>query len=252
VNRGFAFSALLHASMFVVVMISPPSRGPRWQVPDAIAVELVASQPSRPTPVAPPVVEAPVVEPVTEPVVEPVKEAPKEAAPPKPKVDKPVKPPEARQIRKDAPRRRDEPTLEERIKRRLTDTEQAAADQPAAPATQPAPPAASPGVSSTEVHASDFPYAWYLNTLRTRITDAWDPPGESLLTGRGNKVLVSLRVHRDGSVSNVRVEGASGTPGLDASARRAVERAQPFPPLPEGYEGSSLDVAVRFTAGGSR
>lgn len=246
-NRGLVFSALFHASTFLIFAFAPTSRGPRWTMPDAIAVELVASQPAR----AARAVEAPPA-PVSE--VEPVPEAPKvtpkEVVPPKPKVEKPAKTPAPRQIRKDAPRRRDEPTLEERIRDRLAQSQpQETTSEPDAPVGKPAAPVSS-GVSSTEVHASDFPYAWYLNTLRTRITESWDPPGESLLTGRGNKVLVVLRVHRDGHVSDIRVE-ASGTPGLDASARRAVERAQPFPPLPDGYEGSSLDVAVRFTAGGS-
>ncbi len=242
-NKGFVFSALFHVSTFVVVAFAPASRGPRWSAPDAIAVELVASVAPTPATAAAPAVQAPVAEP------EPVKEPPKEVVEPK-RVEKQA----PREIKKNAPRRRDEPTLEERIKRRLAGSEtETTTPEPSAASPKPsAPSAGSAGVSSTEVHAADFPYAWYLNTLRTRITDSWDPPGESLLAGRGNKVLVVLRVHRDGSVSDIRVEGASGTPGLDASARRAVERALPFPPLPDGYEGSSLDVAVRFTAGGSK
>jgi TonB family protein len=255
VSRGLLFSALLHAATFLFVLAAPASRGPRWQPTDSIAVDLVAASPRAGRAAAAPQVSAP--EPAAEPVPEPPVEKPAEAKPAKkPAPQKAVAP---REIRKDAPRRRDEPTLEERIRQRLSDVEPDAGAE-TAPPTPPSgspssprggPPGGTPGGSSTEVQASDFPYAWYLNTLRTRITDSWDPPGESLLTGRAKRVLVAFRVYRDGSVSDVRVDGASGTPGLDTSARRAVERAQPFPPLPDAYDGASLDVAVRFTVGGS-
>jgi protein TonB len=96
----------------------------------------------------------------------------------------------------------------------------------------------------------DFPYAWYLNVVHTRITGSWDTPGERLIAGRTNQVLVSFQLHRDGRVTDLTIEGASGTPGLDASARRAVLQAQPFPPLPEAYEGDVLVVRVRFTVNG--
>jgi TonB family protein len=117
------------------------------------------------------------------------------------------------------------------------------------PQDEAGPPASAP-TASTDVQAEDFPYAWYLNVVRTRITDSWDPPGERLVAGRTNQVLVRFQLHRDGSVTDLMVEGASGTPGLDASARRAVQQAQPFPPLPENYAGDVLSVGVRFTVNG--
>ena len=100
------------------------------------------------------------------------------------------------------------------------------------------------------MHATDFPYLWYLNLVRTKITDVWDPPGDRMVKGRMNRVLLHFVIHRDGRITDVSVEGGSGTPGLDASARRAVEQARPFPPLPDAYEGESLEVAVRFTVEG--
>ena len=100
--------------------------------------------------------------------------------------------------------------------------------------------------TSAEVDAQDFPFAWYLNVIRTRITDSWDPPGDRLVAGRSNRVLVRMRIHRDGRVSDVQVEG-SGNASLDTSAARAVKSAQPFPPLPESWEGDVLDVGIRFT-----
>ena len=71
-----------------------------------------------------------------------------------------------------------------------------------------------------------------------------------MIVGRANQVIIRFRIHRDGRVTDVQVDDGSGTPGLDASARRAVEQARPFAPLPPDYEGASLDVAVRFTVEG--
>jgi len=233
----------MHGAGLALVLLAPTPRGPRWHPPDAIAVALVAapSRAARETP-APPAPEIAAPEPEPEPEA-PKPEVVQAKPPPKPA----VKPPVPRTIRRNAPRRPDEPSLEERIRQRLAEVESEAA--PPEDASTPAA-AASPaagGGSRADVQAVDFPYAWYLNVLRTRITDAWDPPGESLLANRARQVVVAFRVFRDGRVTDVEVSGASGTPGLDASARRAVQRAQPFPPLPEAYPGESLEVAVRFT-----
>jgi protein TonB len=148
-----------------------------------------------------------------------------------------------------APRRdSSEPSLADRLKARLQET--AAPEESVAVA--PEEPPESPD-SSTEIEAADFPFAWYLNVLRNRITDVWDPPADRMVAGGRNWILVRFRIHRDGRVTDIVVEGASGTPGLDASARRAVQQARPFPVLPDAYEESHLDVGVRFTvAGGER
>ena len=247
-NRALVLSVSFHAMGLVAVVVAPKVRSPGWQPRDAIAVDLVAAA-SRPR--APKVAPPP-----AEPAVEPKSEAPREVveAKPEPEKKKEAKRPlPPRTIRRDAPPREEGPTLEERIRRRLDGVKSL---EPTSEPTTASPAAAAAagdaGESSAEVQAVDFPFAWYLNVLRTRITDTWDPPGESLLTGRANQVVVSFRVYRDGRVSDVRVGGGTNTPGLDASARRAVERAQPFPPLPDAYVGESLEVSVRFTAQGSQ
>ncbi len=249
-SRSLIFSAVLHGIALLAVLSAPSPRGPRWIPPDALAVDLVASvrPAAQPAPLVQP---APPVEP--EPEIVTPKEAPKE--PPrdtptvKPPVKKPSKSTATRTVRPNAPKRPpDGPSLEERIRQRLAKVPSGETSEDEVPVSAPAVTGAAGG--TTDVQAVDFPYAWYLNMLRTRITDAWDPPGESLLTGRSKQVIIAFRVARDGSVDNVNVSGASGTPGLDASARHAVERAQPFPPLPDAYDGATLEVAVRFTVGG--
>jgi protein TonB len=60
-------------------------------------------------------------------------------------------------------------------------------------------------------------------------------------------VVVTFVVHRDGSVSDPRIEQSSGVPSLDLSAIQAVERTSAIGPLPAGYTGSSVSVAYTFT-----
>ena len=69
---------------------------------------------------------------------------------------------------------------------------------------------------------------------------------------RFKDAIQDSRRGRSGAVSDVNVEVLSGAPGLDSSARRAVDRAQPFPPLPDGFADDFVDIAVRFTVSEGR
>jgi TonB family protein len=252
VRRGLVLSVVAHTALFVLVLAGPRPAHQAWERADAIPVTLVAAVQEKPPEAEPVVEEAPPQEtpPQPQPEEQQVVEPEPETQPPPPEpVSKPRqvrrRPPSYRPY---APERRDEPSLAERLQARLTEAEEEAKQAVEKPDNAPAP-ASSTSAHSTEVEAgdSDFPFAWYLNLLRTKITDSWDPPGDRLIAGRSRQVIVAFRIARDGSVSDVRVESASETPGLDTSARRAVERAKPFPPLPEGYARDVLDVAVRFT-----
>lgn len=244
-TRGLFLSSVLHVAILLLFLLSPRPPAFDWDRADAIAVELVPTP--EPPPEEPPVELPP--EPEPEPVVEPEPTPPADVEPPEPPPvqSPPKKKSKPRYVFKRAPKRPEDegPSLAERLRQRL-ESEEEQAEEPPTPETAPRP-ASSP---TTEVHASDFPYAWYLNVVRTRLTDAWDPPGDRMIAGRANQVVVRFRIHRDGRVTDMSLDGGSGTPGLDASARRAVDLAKPFPPLPEDYDGESLEVAVRFTAEG--
>jgi protein TonB len=47
-------------------------------------------------------------------------------------------------------------------------------------------------------------------------------------------LLLSVEVHRDGTLSSVTIERSSGNKELDAAAMRIVKEAAPFGPLPDG------------------
>ena len=89
---------------------------------------------------------------------------------------------------------------------------------------------------------SNFPFAWYIQQIQSRITGNWNR-----LSSAQGRVQVYFRIKRDGSVDGLRVESPSGSGSLDQSALLAVRRTDPLARLPEGFEGSSLGVRFWFT-----
>jgi len=241
-KKGLIVSCILHSIVFFGVLLMPRSSS-RWDRVDAIPVDLVASVASTKT-LAPP---APAQEPAKEapPPKEEVKEAPKKETPkPAPAKRKP-----SRKFQRIGSTPTDEPTLEERLRARFeNEGEESEESEEVSEEPTQTPNAPSTGVKNVaEVEATDFPYAWYLNLLRTKISDAWDPPSSRLLAGRANQVIIRFYLARDGTASEVEIEVVSGVSGLESSARRALQRAQPFPPLPQGYPEDSVVISVRFT-----
>jgi TonB family protein len=86
-----------------------------------------------------------------------------------------------------------------------------------------------------------FPYQWYIQTVYKRLWENWDR------ADAGNRECgVIFTILRDGMVKDVRVDESSGDGYFDLTARRAVENAAPFPPLPEGFTEPNLRVFVKF------
>jgi protein TonB len=91
-----------------------------------------------------------------------------------------------------------------------------------------------------------FPHAYYVDLLRNRISSSW----YSSLVAPGLKGKYVTGVHfiiaRDGRVSDLKVERPSGIASLDLSARRAIENAAPFAPLPNDFASQYLVVHFEF------
>lgn len=91
-----------------------------------------------------------------------------------------------------------------------------------------------------------FPHAYYVDLLRNRISASWY---NSLVAPglRGKYVTgVHFIIRRDGRVSDLQVERSSGIDSLDLSARRAIENAAPFAPLPNDFASQYLVVHFEF------
>lgn len=115
-----------------------------------------------------------------------------------------------------------------------------------APPAPPPPPLGQPsgstaGAGALTLSVSDFPYAWYIQLVHRKIQEHWE--GRAL-PGRQPEVI--FEIGRDGRLRRLGVSRSSGNPLYDQVALRAVREADPFPPLPEGFEKGSLTVGLQF------
>jgi colicin import membrane protein len=77
-----------------------------------------------------------------------------------------------------------------------------------------------------------------INTVKAQWTNVIARPG--LVT------IVRFEIAPDGAVTGIRVERSSGNPAYDASAMRAVQRANPLPPPPARYAREFGEFLIEF------
>jgi len=89
----------------------------------------------------------------------------------------------------------------------------------------------------------DFPFAYYLATIKRKIAANWRVPG----TSSGSiHCRVYFRIARSGSIDTPVIETSSGNFLFDQAALRAVVQAHPLPPLPGGFSDDNLGVHFSF------
>jgi protein TonB len=97
----------------------------------------------------------------------------------------------------------------------------------------------------TSVGDGDFAsrFGWYVNQINAKMATSWNRYEVDPRTPRGARVYLIFTVNRDGSPSNLQLDRSSGSPTLDLSCERGVERAGTFGPLPAAYNQSTLKVS---------
>jgi protein TonB len=96
---------------------------------------------------------------------------------------------------------------------------------------------------------SQFPF--YVDVIKRKVASNWYQQEVQPATPAGSRVFVNFSVARDGSPSNIHVETSSGSPTLDTSCLRAVQRVDTFGPLPGGYNQNSISVEYYCEYAGS-
>lgn len=85
----------------------------------------------------------------------------------------------------------------------------------------------------------------YYGMLWSRIRGQWAlPPG--IVAGDTLEAVIGVSILRTGAVTAIHFEKRSGNRFFDDSAIKAIEKATPFPPFPEGIGARSLEVGIRF------
>jgi periplasmic protein TonB len=234
-GRILAISALAHAVLLVLLPLLPRLGSSYEQGLEVYEVELVQleSQPVR-------TVEEPAPEPVEEPVVAP----PAEEETEEPSIpDEPT--PKPKRVVLKPPARKPDRSLEERLEERMTAEDQRRPEPTRQSETPRQQPAAQSG--RARVTASRFPYGWYLQVIQGKVSSNWDQPSARLLAEDSLTSSVSFVIRRDGSVHGITVSRSSGRSTVDQSAAKAVRESAPFPPLPDDYMQSTLEVTIDFT-----
>lgn len=99
---------------------------------------------------------------------------------------------------------------------------------------------------SSQIGLSNFPFTYYLELLRDRISSNWLKSQLSSGTSDELFTTVYFKIYKDGKISVVEIEEKCGIYALDMAAVRAVQSAAPFPPLPYEYEEEYLAIHLRF------
>lgn len=100
------------------------------------------------------------------------------------------------------------------------------------------------GTASVNVEDKNFGarFAYYINIVNRKVAEQWFTQEADPRTSNGRSVVVVFDIDRSGTPSNPRVETPSGSPSLDTSALRAVQRVDSFGPLPAGNQ-----ITVEYT-----
>ena len=85
----------------------------------------------------------------------------------------------------------------------------------------------------------------YLNMVRKKVHIAWVLP-DGLTDERNLITIVAIKIRRDGTLADTRVEEGSGNRRYDDTVLRAIAKAAPLPALPEEYEGEYMELGFRF------
>lgn len=101
------------------------------------------------------------------------------------------------------------------------------------------------GDSKLSFEEQDFHYVWYGRIIKHRVSDGWFPPyvARMGLTGR---TVVTFRIMRNGTVTDIKLSESSGNKTLDQAALNAVISVEHFPVLPVDYVRLSLRIKFSF------
>jgi protein TonB len=97
----------------------------------------------------------------------------------------------------------------------------------------------------TVVGNGDFSsrFGWYVNQINAKMAASWNRYEVDPRTPHGSRVYLIFTIDRDGSPSNVQLDRSSGSPTLDLSCERGVQRVGTFGPLPAAYNQGTLKVS---------
>jgi protein TonB len=97
----------------------------------------------------------------------------------------------------------------------------------------------------TAVGDNDFAsrFGWYVDQINRKMANSWFKQEVDPRTPKGARVYLVFTVSRNGNPSDVQLDRSSGSPTLDRSCVRGVQRVDTFGSLPSAYNQSTLKVS---------
>ena len=253
-RKFLVYSVILHVFLvlWIAVSIYLQMRGPEWGgvggTEGSVNVKLVGPTAGIPMPTPPSLNDTN--------AVDPTKGLWHELPLPQPKPPTPPEPPKAEEkiapFKKEKPKPISHPSKVDESKIPSPDNavNYGKGGAPKLPTSYAPNPGSGSGVISAQGQGGgDFAsrYAWYIEAVRRSVGQNWlqttiDP---AVRAARQAHAVMTFRINRDGSVSNVQMSQSSGNLSMDNSARRALDGIH-FGPLPNDYSGSSVDVIFDF------
>ena len=146
---------------------------------------------------------------------------------------------------KSVPRKDQQDSVEKAVENIRAKVQASKPAGPAVPKGSAGVPVASPGGRTGGGEGKVKMDAYYA-VIWSLIRSQWALPGD--IVPRGNiEAIVHARILRSGAVTELSFEKRSGNRYFDESAMKAIQKANPFPPLPElGAGGESIELGIRF------
>ncbi len=91
-----------------------------------------------------------------------------------------------------------------------------------------------------------YDFNFYGVVLSNQLSRAWKEPTVIRPQRQDYTTVASFTIHRDGSITNIKLVQESGWPILDKSVLDAINKANPVEALPFGYKSDSINVVVPF------
>jgi colicin import membrane protein len=104
---------------------------------------------------------------------------------------------------------------------------------------------ASPAVASRGDAQMNMKMRVYYSLVWSKVRQNWALP-EGILHDDNLVAVIGAKILRNGNVAEIDFEKKSGNRYFDESAVKAIRKAAPFPPLPEWFKESYIEVGVRF------
>ena len=100
--------------------------------------------------------------------------------------------------------------------------------------------------ATVEDRAFGARYAYYRDVISRTVAQNWFTGEADPAASNGKTTTLVFDVERDGTIANIRTEKRSGSPSLDSSALRALQRVDSFGPLPGPADHVTVEYSFEF------